>query len=179
MLELLKKRRSIRKYKDVKIEKDKIEALIKCALLSPTSKNAMAWEFIVVDDNKLLEELSKSKQVGGAFLKDAAVAIAVVADPEKSNVWIEDASAAVTILHLAAEAMGLGSCWVQIRERFKDENTTSEDSVRSILNIPENIRVDAIVSIGYPDETRPAHDEEKLKYEKVFLNSYGEKYFNK
>ncbi|GAA0720838.1 nitroreductase family protein [Clostridium malenominatum] len=179
MLELVKKRRSIRKYKDIKIEKDKIEKLIECALLSPTSKNSMPWEFIIVDDKNILEELSKAKQAGGAFLKDAALAIVILGDPSKSNVWIEDTAIATTVLHLASEDMGLGSCWIQIRERNHDENTKSEDFVRKVLNIPENIMVEAIVAIGYPDEVKAPHDEETLKYEKVFLNGYNNKYYTK
>ena len=71
MLEILKNRRSIRKYKDKKVEDEKIEQLIYAALLSPTSRNFYSWEFIVVDDKEIIGGLSKAKTSGSAFLKDA------------------------------------------------------------------------------------------------------------
>lgn len=172
LLELLKKRRSIRKFKEQSIEQEKIAQLVQGALLSPSSRSFTPWEFIVVTDKAVLQQLAKSKQAGSTFLKGAPLAIVVLADPKASDVWIEDASIATILIQMMAESMGLGSCWVQIRERKHDENTSSEDYVRQVLQIPEHIKVEAIVGIGYPDEVKTPHREEDLKYQKVFLNGY-------
>jgi len=83
MLPLLKKRRSIRKYKEDNLEKEEVKQLIKAALLSPSSRNRCPWEFVVIDDKDLLFKLSQSKQHGSAFLKNAALGIVVIADPQE------------------------------------------------------------------------------------------------
>jgi len=173
MLDILQRRRSIRKYKEDKVEKEKVDRLIKAALLSPTSKNRRPWEFIFVDDRALLLKLSESKEHGCAFLKEAALGIVVIADPDKCDVWIEDASIASIILHLTAELMDLGSCWIQIRERWHDELTTSEEYIKDVLNIPDKYKVESIIAIGYPDEKKSPHDESELQYNKVHFNGFN------
>ena len=107
MLELLRKRRSIRKYQNKEVEKDKIEQLIKAALLSPSSRNICPWEFIVVNEKEKLIKLSQTKEHGSVFLKDASCAIVVLGDSAKSDVWIEDASIASIFTHLMAESLSL------------------------------------------------------------------------
>jgi len=171
VLELLKKRRSIRKYQDKKIEKEKIDALIKGALVSPSSKNNRPWEFIVVTDEEILEKLSQSKH-GAQMLKGAPLGIVVLADPNKSDVWVEDASIASTNIIITAESLGLGSCWVQIRNRMYSPDKTAEEYVKEILDIPEEFRVLSIISIGYPDEVKAPHKEENLLYERVHYNKF-------
>lgn len=172
MLELLKKRRSIRKYKETKIEEEKIDLLVKSALLSPSSRSLRPWEFIVVTDEILIHKLANAKEHGSQFLQKAPLAIVVLGDERKSDVWIEDASIASVILQLMAESIGLGSCWIQIRERLHSTNITSEKYVRDLLNIPDELRVESIISIGYPDEEKKAYDEESLAYDKIFINEY-------
>jgi nitroreductase len=175
MLELLRKRRSIRKYKDKPIEKEKIAQLVQAALLSPSSRNLRPWEFIVVTDKDVLEKLSAAKP-GAGFIKNAQLAVVVLGNPSICDVWIEDTSIATTIIHLTAESLGLGSCWIQIRERKHDENTTAEEYIRNVLNIPQNVKVLSMVSIGYPDEVKPPYKEEDLQYHKVHLNMYNNRF---
>lgn len=176
MLNILSRRRSIRKYREDKIEKEMINQLIKGALLAPSSRNLKPWEFIVIDDRDLLKKLSKSKEHGSAFLKGAALGIVVLADPEKCDVWIEDASIASIILHLMAESMGLGSCWIQIRERWYDAHRTAEEYIRDLLRIPDKYKVESIMAIGYPAEQKSPHNDSELQFSKVHLNSYGSYY---
>lgn len=164
MLEVLKVRRSIRKFKEKKIEKEKIEQLIKAVLLSPSSRNLRPWEFIIVDNKESLKKLSLSKEHGSSFLKDAALGIVVIADSEKCNVWIEDCSIAAIILQLTAETINLGSCWIQIRERWHDTTITAEEYVKKVLDISDKYKVESIIAIGYPNEIRAAHDESQLEY---------------
>lgn len=172
MLDLLKKRRSIRRFQERKVEEEKVEALVKAALLSPTSKNRFPWEFIVVDDEKMLETLAQCKPHGAAFLKGAPLAIIVLADPEKSDVWIEDTSIASILIQITAESMGLGSCWIQIRERMYDDSTTAEDYIKKVFEIDENMKIESIIALGYPDETKKPHSESQLQFKKVYRNRY-------
>ena len=172
-LSLAQKRRSIRRYLEKPVETEKIEKLVEAALRAPSSRGFNPWEFVVVTDRDLLERLSRSKPHGASFLKDASVGIVVCADPEKCDVWIEDASIASIYLHLAAESMGLGSCWIQIRKRMHDHEKSAEQYIRETLNIPENFKIESMIAIVYPDEKKAPHPKEDLQYEKVHYNGYG------
>jgi nitroreductase len=173
LLDLIRKRRSIRKFTDDAVEPEKIELLKEAALRPPSSMGHNPWEFVFVTDAQLLAKLAKAKPHGSSFLAGARLGIVVCADPEKSAVWIEDASIATIFIQLAAESLGLGSCWVQIRERPHDDTRSAEAYIAELLNIPSNLKVESVVGIGYPDEQKAPHTREKLQDEKVFLNSYG------
>ncbi len=170
---LIRRRRSIRRYTENKVEDEKIGALIEAALRAPSSRDLRPWEFIVVNDRNSLGKLSRAKPHGSAFLRNTPVAIVVCADPDRSDVWIEDSSIACTLIQLAAESLGLGSCWIQIRERMHDDAKTSEEYVSGVLGIPERMRVEAIISIGYPHEKKPPHSKDDLVYDRVYFQTYG------
>ena len=172
-LSLVQKRRSIRRYLDKPVEPEKIELLIESALRSPSSKGLNPWELIVVKDKDLLEKLSKAKPHGASFLKNAPLGVVVCADSSKCDVWVEDASIATIFLHLAATSMGLGSCWIQIRKRMYDQTKTSQEYIRELLKIPENFKVESIVAIGYPAESKPSHKKESLPYDKIHFDFFG------
>ena len=156
------------------MEPEKIDRLIEAVLRAPSSRGFNPWEFVVVTDRALLENLSRAKPHGASFLKDASLGIVVCADPEKCDVWIEDASIASIYIHLAAESMELGSCWIQIRKRMHDQTKSAEQYIRELLNIPENLNVESMIAIGYPAEKISPHPKEGLQYEKVHYNGYGE-----
>ncbi len=172
-LSLVQKRRSIRRYLDKPVGPEKIDSLIESALRSPSSKGLNPWELIVVKDKDLLEKLSKAKPHGASFLKNAPLGVVVCADSSKCDVWVEDASIATIFLHLAATSMGLGSCWIQIRKRMYDQTKTSQEYIRELLKIPENFKVESIVAIGYPAESKPSHKKESLPYDKIHFDFFG------
>ena len=95
--ELIKNRRSMRKFTDEELTQDEVVALMKAALMSPSSKRSNSWQFVVVDDKEKLKELSHCKEQASSFIADAALAIVVMADPLASDVWIEDASIASNV----------------------------------------------------------------------------------
>ncbi len=175
MLSLLEKRRSIRTFQNKKVEREKINKIIQVALLSPSSKNSNPWKFIVVEDKKLLVELSTAKMGGSQFLAKAPLAIVVLADPRQSDVWIEDTSIVTTMILLAAQNLGLGSCWIQLRERKHSSKKGSEEFVKDLLGIPGNLRVLCMVAIGYPDEAKPEKRIEERKLEDVYLDRFDNK----
>ncbi len=169
---LAKNRRSIRKYEDKKIDKSTIEDILKVALMSPASKRSNGWEFVVVEERKMLEDLAACRQMGSKFISDAPAAIVVCADPEKSDVWFADASIAATFIQLAIEDMGLGSCWVQVHNRMFSETVSSSDYIKEKLGIPEHMEVMNIISFGYKNEERKAYDEDKLLYDKIHWGKF-------
>ena len=171
--ELIKARRSMRKFTSENLTQEEVVALLKAALMSPASKRSNPWQFIVVDNKETLKTLSHCKEHGAAFLGDAALAIVVMADPLASDVWIEDASIASTLIQLQAEDLGLGSCWIQVRERFTATGMTSDEVVHGVLEIPLQMQVLSIVAIGHKCMERKPFDEEHLQWEKVHINKFG------
>ena len=170
--ELIKNRRSIRKYLDKPVETEKVDAILRTALMSPASKRANGWEFIVVDHREKLVQMSHCREIGCKFVADAPLAIVVAYDAEKSDIWVEDASIAAIIIQLAAADLELGSCWVQVHKRNYNEATTSENYIKTLLNMPDNFRILNIITLGYKDEERKPYDEEKLQYNKIHRNRY-------
>lgn len=175
MINLLRTRRSIRQFDNKPVEKEKIDTLIEAMLRSPSSRSLNPWHFVVVTNQDLIEKLSQSKAHGSKFMKSAPLAIAVCANPEKSDVWIEDTSIAALIVHLTATDLSLGSCWIQIRLRDHANGNSSEGYVKTLLGLEDTMAVEAIVAIGYPAEKKPGHDTSTLLYDRVSYNRYGQK----
>ena len=173
--ELIKNRRSMRKFTDEELTQDEVVALMKAALMSPSSKRSNSWQFVVVDDKEMLKELSHCKEQASSFIADAALAIVVMADPLASDVWIEDASIASIMIQLQAEDLGLGSCWVQVRERFTATGMPSDEFIHGILDIPLQLQILSVIAIGHKGMERKPFNEEHLQWEKIHINKFGGK----
>lgn len=163
----------MRKFTEEELTQEQVVALLKAGLMSPSSKRTNCWQFIVVDDKETLDKLSRCKESGSSFLKEAALAIVVIADPLVSDVWIEDASVASILIQLQAEDLGLGSCWVQVRERYAATGMPSDEYVRAVLDIPLQLQVLSIVAVGHKGMERKPFDETHLQWEKVHINKFG------
>lgn len=174
LYDLLKSRRSIRKFQAKEVEKEKVDTILKSALLSPSSRSRRPWEFIAVTDKGLLHKLSQCREHSSSFLAGAPLAIVVIADPEVCDVWIEDASIASIIIQLSAQSIGLGSCWIQVRERFGANNVKAEDHIKEVLGIPDKYTIESVIAVGYPAEEKRAYTEDELLYNKLHFNRYKE-----
>ncbi len=172
MYELLRNRRSIRKFQEEEVEKEKLEYILKSALLAPSSRSIRPWEFIVVTDKDLLQQLSQCKEHSANFLATAPLGIVVLADPEKCDVWVEDSSIASIIIQLACHSQGLGSCWIQVRERYGADQTKADTYVKKTLGIPDKYETECIIAVGYPAEEKKPYKDEDLLYNKIHYNSF-------
>src|SRR5665647_543448 len=172
MLDVLYNRRSTRKFSEKPVAEENIHQLLRAALHAPSSKNSQPWEFTVVEDPILLGQLSLAKPHGACLLKHAPLAIVVAGDKTKSDVWIEDCSIASIIIQLAAEALGLGSCWVQIHRRYHDDDQTANEFISELLNIPDHLEVLSVVGVGYKAADRPALSDKEMDWNKVMRNCY-------
>lgn len=170
--DLLRQRRSTRRFTSQTIEQDKIERLQKAALMSPAGKSKNEWEFISIQDKETLQALSTCKEHGSELIEKSTLAFVVLADTSKSDVWIEDCSIASIILQLQAEALGLGSCWVQCRLRKQKNGTPTEDFVRQLLNIPSHYAVLSIIAFGYKAENKKPFEEGNLQWEKFHSEKF-------
>jgi len=175
-LSLAQNRRSTRKFKSNSIPAIILEQLLSTVLMSPASKRSNPWEFIVVDNAETKEILSQAKPHGGSFIKHAPIAIVVAADPEKSDVWVEDTSIASIYLQLAAEDLGLGSCWVQIHKRTHEDGSLASDFIKEKLGLPKTFEVESIIAIGYKDEDKKPFDTERSLFERVHLNKFSQEF---
>lgn len=165
--ELITVRRSHRKFTDEAVGEEQLRSIMRAALMAPSSKGLHSYEFVTVTDPKTIGHLSRCKQIGAEFLAGAPLAIAVLGDAETSDAWIEDASVAATMMLLQAEDLGLGACWVQVRERKDAEGRDAEDNVRRLLSIPPKYRVLCLIAVGHKGAERKPQNEERLKWEKV------------
>jgi nitroreductase len=157
MLELMRNRRSIRKFLDKPIEQEKLDAILECALRSPSSRGRQPWEITVVSDRKLLGKLSKAKPHGGTFVAEAAAAYVVAGFPGVTDMWIEDCSIVSIVIQLEAESLGLGSCWVQIRNRPHSDKLMASDDIKKTLDLPVDCEVLSIIAVGYKGEEKEGH----------------------
>ena len=158
VLEALGKRRSVRSYADREIPQDVLDQVLEAGLRSNTGRNARPLDFVCVTGKETLGKLAKSRVGSAKMLEKAGAAIVVIADKSRSDTVIEDASIAMAFMHLTADSLGLGSCWIQIRMRTAEDGTPSEDFVRNALSVPEGFLVEAILSLGEIDshpEGRP------------------------
>lgn len=173
MIDLVRSRRSIRSFTPQPVDSRSLELLVETLLRSPSSRNINPWQFIVVDDAALLQKLSSAKQHGSAFLKGAPLGIVVCADSTRSDVWVEDCAIASILVQMAAQSLGLGSCWIQIRKRAHDGGTSAEDYVRQLLGLPQQIRVASIIAVGHPAEQRDPLPAEALQRDKLHRNHFS------
>jgi len=170
--ELIRTRRSVRKYQDKEVEKEKVHTILLNALLAPSSRSRRPWEFIAVTEREALEQLSITREHGSKHIAGAPLYIVVAADPEVCDIWEEDASIAAIIIQLSAHSMGLGSCWVQARERFAPDHIKTGDMIKSILNIPEKYEIECLIAIGYPAEAKEPYKESDLELDKLHFEHW-------
>ena len=175
LIDLLRSRRSIRRFTEQPVEPEKIDLLLEAALRSPSSKGNNPWELIVVTDRDLMQKLAVAKAHGATFLQGAPLAIVVCADPAKSDVWVEDAAIATTLIHLEATDLGLGSCWVQIRLRQREDGGDSQAFLADLLDLPKGMMVLAIVGIGYPADRKSGHLTSSLCFNQVSYGRFGQR----
>ncbi|MDO4461075.1 MAG: nitroreductase family protein [Bacteroidia bacterium] len=167
LLELIKTRRSIRKYTAEPISEEHIKALKTAALCAPTSKNCKDWKFIFVTNKETIEALSTAKEGTGEFLAGAPLAIVVAADTTLTDVWVEDTSIAASYIQLMAHNLGLGSCWAQMRLRKNSEGNNASENIKKLLSLSADDEVMCVIGVGHPDQQRKPYEEEKLPWEKV------------
>lgn len=163
-------RRSIRKYQDRKVEKEVIEQLIKTAVVSPSGRNGRPYEFVVVDDKEIIKKLAHSKESGAQFAENAPLMIVTLYHEYPTGE--DDACIASTIIQLKAHELGLGSCWLQTKGKIGTNGKTCHENIREILNIPEDIHISNMISLGYPAEERPAYTEKDMDMTKVHFNKW-------
>lgn len=138
-IEAIRKRRSIRAYTGDTIPREDLETIVDAGRLAASGSNRQPWDFVVVTDKEMIDQL----KVASEWMGGSAAIIAVVMDPA-SRWWLEDGSAAVENMLLAATALGYGSCWLEGYTQRR------EDELKQLLGVPEDRRLLTLVPIGVP-----------------------------
>ena len=173
LLKVLQKRRSVRSYSGETVSMEKLNLILEAGMLAPSGKALRPYELIVVRDRQKLIALSGCRKGGAArMLAGADLAVVVLGDEVKSDTWTEDCSVVMENMHLMASALGVGSCWIQGRGREAMDGVTTEDYVRDYLQYPHECRLEAILSLGMPEEDWPETPLSALPYGKVHINKY-------
>jgi nitroreductase len=140
-LEAIQKRRSVRKFTGEAIPREHLEKIVDAGRLAATGSNRQPWDFIVVTDQAMIEQLT----VVGKWMRKAGAIIVVVLDPY-SRWWLEDGSAAIQNMLVASTALGYGSCWVE------GDALPCEEEFKALLFVPKGKRLLALVPVGVPAE---------------------------
>jgi len=167
VMEAIKRRCSVRRYQDRPVEEEKLLAILEAARLAPSANNKQEWRFVVVRDKDLRQRLMKAAR-NQSFVAEAPVVIACCAQTDNHVMtcgqlcYPIDVAIAIEHMVLKATEEGLGTCWI---------GAFYEDEVKKILEIPEEIRVVELLTVGYPDKPCPSHKfrlslQEIVMYEK-------------
>ncbi len=163
LTELLRKRRSVRRFDGRGVPRELLETLLAEALTAPSSKNTRSTRFMVVENRETLERISRMRDFGSAFIAEAPCAVAVLGDSSLTDLWVDNCAISATVLQLAAEEHGLGSCWVHVngRPHRKEEpdGLSAEEYLRGFLPVPDGWRVLCFVVLGYPEKVPAPHSE--------------------
>ena len=138
-LEAIKKRRSVREFTGESIPRNDLEKIVDAGRLAPSGHNKQPWDFIVVTERAMIEELKIASQ----WMEKAGAIIAVVLDPS-SRWWLEDGAAAVENILIASTALGYGSCWLE------GYTLPREEEFKKLLGVPEDKRLLTLIPIGVP-----------------------------
>ena len=171
-LDILQNRHSVRKYSGEKIPQTALLKILQAGLLSPSSRAICPWELIVVQKKDTLYKMSECREGAAKMLASASAAIVVIADKTKSDVWVEDCSIVMSNMHLMAESLGLGSCWIQGRMRNAADGQTTEAYLRNLLGYPEEYGLEAILSLGVPTAHALRRELSDLPMSKAHFESY-------
>ena len=162
LLELIRNRRSIRKYTGEAIDDEKMHKILTAGLLAPTSRNRKLCEFHVVQDKRLLFQMACAKSAGGMMLKDCDKAIVVCAD---SDTWLEDCSIAMSFMMLEAQEEGVACCWVQLYLREE-----ADETVARMLGLGKKMHLCGALALGVGNEEKNPHSFEEADFSKVFTH---------
>jgi nitroreductase len=154
----ISQRSSVRAYKAIEVEEDKLKKILEAARLSPSASNRQEWKFIIVKNKETKKKLANAA-FGQSFIGEAPVVIVACGTESKSVMGCGqpthtvDVSIACAFMILQAYELGLGTCWIGA---FK------EDAVKNVLKIPKEVRVVAMTPLGYPDEPPSPKDRKSL-----------------
>ncbi len=162
VLDFICRRKSVRRFQKKDLPEETLTLLMKAAMAAPSGNNAQPWEFTIIRDVKIKEQISKVHP--WVYMAAEAPAAIVVAGDQSSEWWEHDCAAATENLLLAAANLGLGTVWCGINE-------SNAKSVRKILGIPERMGILCIVPIGYPAES-PSPDT-KYRASKVHWDRFS------
>ena len=155
-LEVVEKRKSVRKYSDRPVERELLDAIVKVAQTAPSSRNSKSSAFMIVEDRDILDALSQMRDYGSGLLAGAQAAIVVMGDEAKTDLWVDNCAISATFIQLAVTSMDLVSCWVHCNGRpcKKDEpdGAKATDYVRELLGLKDGMNPYCVIAIGYPEE---------------------------
>lgn len=170
LLETMLHRRSTRSYTGEPVSDEQLRRILAAGQSGASGKGLYPWEFVVVQNRETLARLADCRKQGaGRTVSAASAAIVVFGDAEKSDIWIEDCSCALTNMHLMADSMGLASCWIQGRLRHAKDGRATDEAVRELLGVPDPYRLEGLLAIGVPKQHPAPHtladvDESKIHW---------------
>jgi len=171
-LDVIKNRRSIRKYKPDPVPDEDIKYVLNVARLAPSWKNQQCWRYVVVKDKETIKKIASSRPKSQNWLQEAPVMIVACADPDESGhregkyYYLVDIGISFEHLLLAARDRGLGTCWI---------GGFDEKTVKEAIDASDNIRIVAYTPLGYPAEEKGEIKDREPHEKTIFYEKYGKK----
>ena len=145
--ELVDRRRSTRRFTGEHVSDEEIERILDIAAQAPSSWGGHPVEYIVVRDQPTLRELARCKAMGAGPLAHGDAAIVPIVDTRNLELWVEDAAVASTYVLLAAEHVGVGACWIHMKDR-RGHTRMADDDIRALLGVPDHYGILNVMSLG-------------------------------
>lgn len=162
-MDIIRRRRSIRRFKTDSVSRKIINEIIKSAMFAPSAMNRKPVHLLIIENKETIRKIKKLRESAFKFLETAPLAIVTVIDNVET--WESDGAIVSTFIQLTCVDLGLGSCWGHIAGIVEDE-------VKKLLNIPENYRVLCVIGIGYPDEEKAFHDENEIDKSRIHWENF-------
>ena len=172
MIEVIKNRKSVRKYTDQRISDEDLHTILEAAMSGPTACNARPWSFIVVRDKDMIEKMADANSKYSKPLKTANIGILICGDLDRAvkfepDFWVIDGSIAIQNMILAAESLNIGSLWMGTWPM-----KTSMDNMKELFNLPDTIVPHSVLALGYSDDevsknkVNKIYEEDRVHFEK-------------
>ena len=156
-LEVIDKRKSVRKYSDRPVERELLDAIVRIAQTAPSSRNSHSSSFVIVEDRDTLDALSQMRDSGSSLISGAQAAVIVLGDTSKTDLWVDNCAISATFIQLAVTSMDLASCWVHIngrpRRKAEPEGPGAVEYVTELLGIKDGLVPYCAIAIGYEQES--------------------------
>ncbi len=157
MLETILKRRSVRKFDGRQVPREVVDKILEATMTAPSSKNVRSTRIAVSTSKDVARNVAEMRSTGTAFVSEAPLLFFIMGDSSASDLWRINSSISATVLQLAVEDLGLGSCWVHVDGRPHNEDEpkgmTAQEWLREKVDgLPREFEILCVVAVGYPAE---------------------------
>lgn len=162
--DIVRRRRSIRKYKEEALDPAQVELICQAALGAPSANNRKPVDLVLIDKREDIERIASVKEGSAPFYAQAPLCILVLVDRDRAGLtYMQDGAIAAAYLQAQVADLGLGSCWINLLGRKHPDGRLAEEVLKDWFHIPENYFINCVIPVGYPAEDPGPREAEDWK----------------